>query len=703
MLAFITSLRHPQNSSDYGRVELLLQWTLRSIANQTSGEYLVFVVANQVPSFELPERVHFVEVDFPSPAPNGGRHTAREAVLWDKGTKLAVGLIAAAGYDPEYVMIFDSDDFIHRDVVKFADANPGRPGWYISDGWRYSRATNAYRPLRGFNDECGTSYILPFAVYAVPAHASVNDTQEQLADAFGDRLLEIIGSHLHLVEWLAARGHVIEKLPIRGAVHHVDTGENHSRITIRGLARPYSRRLLREYAIAPSRSRAQTWWSAIGPRALINLPRDLGFRAYKSAVKTKRALRSRRGALRLTLDRLTIPIEGVLERLALRGRAWRRRVVDSGDRALLIVGPGAGSIGDEAMYQSFLLNSPLPVSVIARNANDLARPPAELRARFSPLPNLLYGGVISRMRALADFRRMLESASSVSVVGADVVDGKYNPKASVRRFRTAGVAARMGIPAQILGFSWNEAPDPAALRAVRKVPPAVRLLARDPISAERLIRSGASNVRAAADLAFLTKPSADLPSTIEAWLRGQRGRRIVIVNSNPRLAGSFPDQMAEYCYLVRCLVARGESCVLLPHDSRDLGRGSEIAHLRRLADEIRPSPHVLSLPETLEPGEVVRLAQYASLTISGRMHLAILSAVAGVPTVGLDYQGKFEGLYRLLDIADLRVPQGELDGRLVESVERALAQLESYSGSLRRALPDVIRLAERNFEMLNEN
>ena len=37
MLAFITSLRHPDNSSDYARVELLLMGTLRSIEQQTDG------------------------------------------------------------------------------------------------------------------------------------------------------------------------------------------------------------------------------------------------------------------------------------------------------------------------------------------------------------------------------------------------------------------------------------------------------------------------------------------------------------------------------------------------------------------------------------------------------------------------------------------------------------------------------------------
>ena len=38
MLAFITTLRHPQNAADYGRVEALLQDTLASLTQlQTAG------------------------------------------------------------------------------------------------------------------------------------------------------------------------------------------------------------------------------------------------------------------------------------------------------------------------------------------------------------------------------------------------------------------------------------------------------------------------------------------------------------------------------------------------------------------------------------------------------------------------------------------------------------------------------------------
>ena len=68
MLAFITTLRHPQNSADYGRVETLLHDTLASVTRQSSDDYRAIIVGNRRPAFPLPERAVFVEVNFAPPS-----------------------------------------------------------------------------------------------------------------------------------------------------------------------------------------------------------------------------------------------------------------------------------------------------------------------------------------------------------------------------------------------------------------------------------------------------------------------------------------------------------------------------------------------------------------------------------------------------------------------------------------------------------
>jgi len=267
VLAFITTLRHPQNSVDYNRVEHLLRDTLRSVVQQTTDDYVVIVVGNQRPAFELPARTEFVQVDFSAPAPPTGAQTARAPFVWDKGTKLGIGLIAARRHEPTHVMIFDADDFVHRGLASMVSAQPRHPGWVIRDGWMYSRARNAFVPQADFNRTCGTSFVVPFEAYGVPDDLTVHASQREIADGYDDRLSEIMGAHRNAETWYRDHGRVLEPLPYRGAVYHVDTGENHSGKSLTGIARPFGRTMERDFGIRGSRGRASTWWSAIGPVA----------------------------------------------------------------------------------------------------------------------------------------------------------------------------------------------------------------------------------------------------------------------------------------------------------------------------------------------------------------------------------------------------------------------------------------------------
>jgi hypothetical protein len=285
MLVFVTSLRNPANSPDYARNECLLRDTLDSIALQTSDDYAVIVVSNVPLSFPLPDRVTSVVVDFPPPVAPGAP-TSYLDVVWDKGTKLGIGLIAARDLAPDYVMIIDADDFVHRDLVAFTSAHAGAPGWYISRGWRYSRARHVYRSLRAFHLQCGSSYILPFAAYGVPADASVAFSQAQVLDVFGDRLATIIGSHMRVVQWARHHGYPLAPLPFRGAVHHVDTGENHSGGTLSGWARTLSPTMQQTYGI-PSRPPAGSPVpEANRLRLAIDTPPALATSAYKYLQRT---------------------------------------------------------------------------------------------------------------------------------------------------------------------------------------------------------------------------------------------------------------------------------------------------------------------------------------------------------------------------------------------------------------------------------
>jgi hypothetical protein len=290
MLAFVTSLRHPQNSSDYRRVEDLLELTLASVTAQTSDDYAVVVVGNKAPSFALPPKVHFVEVDFPPPAPPTGARTAREPFVWDKGTKIGIGLAAARAFDPDYVMIFDADDFVHRDLAAYVNDRPGRSGWVVEDGYVYSRSRAVFRRQPRFNRTCGTSFVIPYDAYGVSPALEVTAGQVEVAAVFGEWLPAVLGAHRDAVAWFADHGRALEPLPFRAAVYHVDTGENHSGKCLEGLAIPVTSTFAAEFGVPPVRWSAAAVWAGLGPRRVLETAVALAGQAARRAVSVLRRL-----------------------------------------------------------------------------------------------------------------------------------------------------------------------------------------------------------------------------------------------------------------------------------------------------------------------------------------------------------------------------------------------------------------------------
>lgn len=195
------------------------------------------------------------------PAPREER-VSRSPFIRDKGTKIGIGLIAAREFSPDYVMIFDADDFVHRDIAKFVHENPGQDGWYIDQGWMYSRGRSAYVPQDDFNRTCGTSFIMPFSAYAVPDALDVTASKAEVREGYGERISKIIGAHKWALEWYTDRGMDVKPLPFKGAVYHVDTGENHSRnAALVGPATPLTKEMAAEFGIPVRRGRIRTLWA----------------------------------------------------------------------------------------------------------------------------------------------------------------------------------------------------------------------------------------------------------------------------------------------------------------------------------------------------------------------------------------------------------------------------------------------------------
>ncbi|KZX22078.1 polysaccharide pyruvyl transferase family protein [Rathayibacter tanaceti] len=317
---------------------------------------------------------------------------------------------------------------------------------------------------------------------------------------------------------------------------------------------------------------------------------------------------------------------------------------------LVLAAPGSGNIGDQAMLEAFLENTTGPVIVVQRYAGDAVIPEEQTeRVELVELPHLVYGVGDAHADDLRRYAALVRRSRSVSVVGADMMDGKYSLRGSVRRSLLAQAAAEAGVPTRILGFSWNASARLAARHSLVAASRAGAVpLLRDPLSAERARRNGVARVEEVTDIVFSARTrdprfrdALDLPA----------GVPFALVNASALVAGMV-DQVPEYAQIVDRLRAAGVHVVLLPHVSRPVG--DDKVAVRAVAERVG-TEGVTVVDRVLMPAEIRSLAEDALLTVTGRMHLAIMSLSLGVPAITLATQGKVEGIMRLIGLPQLCV------------------------------------------------
>lgn len=363
---------------------------------------------------------------------------------------------------------------------------------------------------------------------------------------------------------------------------------------------------------------------------------------------------------------------------------------------VLIAPPGAGNIGDQAMVEAYVAAvRDLPTIVITRYVDDIVLP-ADLaeKAQIIALPSLLHGAGAEHRRDIRRVGALLAEAATLSIVGADIMDGVYSLRSSVRRSSIAAGAAAAGIDTTVLGFSWNAAAPGAAWRALKAAGASgARLLTRDPASSSRLRDAGVRGIVDTADIVFTDDRRDD--AVAAEILRGVAGP-FALVNVSGLIARSV-DQVPEYAALLRELRRRGLFVVLVPHVLRSTA--DDLAACRAVADAASGDGVVL-IERALAPSTIRALARRAELTVTGRMHLAIMSLAQGVPAITLATQGKVEGLMRLFEWPELCVtPRTGMAQELIR-VARAALDDPSTSARIARGTERARTLAEANIERL---
>ncbi|KRE25942.1 polysaccharide pyruvyl transferase family protein [Agromyces sp. Soil535] len=378
------------------------------------------------------------------------------------------------------------------------------------------------------------------------------------------------------------------------------------------------------------------------------------------------------------------------DRMLLRRRS---RPADGVPHHVVLAPAGGGNIGDQALVEAFIENVSGNVTVICRRPGDYVLPD-DARIRMLPLLSLVYGDLVGHLRDLGAFRRVLRTATSFSVVGADVMDGGYGHRASTNRANLARRVAELGIDARILGFSWNASPHPQALAAVRDAARhGVTTVVRDPRSAARARADGIDPIVDGADIVFLARSVDDAAAS--EWA-DRVASPLALVN----LSGLVPSDgdLEPYVRVVEVLRSRGLGVLLVPHVSRP--GADDLPLCGAVADNFADDADVVLVDRLLSPAAIRGLAERARITVTGRMHLAVMSLMRGVPAVTVATQGKVEGLMDLVGTPGLCVSTDEIADSLARVAGDTADRADELSAAISGRLAAVSELARRNLDGL---
>lgn len=370
--------------------------------------------------------------------------------------------------------------------------------------------------------------------------------------------------------------------------------------------------------------------------------------------------------------------------------------------AVVLATVGQGNIGDQAMLDAVLASMDGRVTVVLSRPDALriASEQHGLEVDVLVLPTLVDGWPVGRLRARWRLGKCLREACNFIVIGADILDGTYDLREALIRCDLVRFAHRLGCASHVVGFSWSPQAHPRAAAALERISGLARLCVRDELSLARLEAYGCRGLQLVADVVFTLAPQPTSPNACTTWIESQRGAGLPVVLFNTSgLLNSRHGLIEGYIATVRALLNDGCAVVLLPHVVRpgddDLSCSTEV--FRSLEGE---SSALYLVSELYTPQQVIGVAASVNVTVTGRMHLAILSLNAGTPAITMSSQGKVEGLMRLVGTPQFVVdPTRDLPHQVVPLVRQVLSfcDVESIpSVSIDRAQ----RLGRLNFPWL---
>ena len=362
-------------------------------------------------------------------------------------------------------------------------------------------------------------------------------------------------------------------------------------------------------------------------------------------------------------------------------------------RTVVLAAPDGGNIGDRMMLLSVLNKVDGPCRIFSESSAEITLLPGRYQKPETVQIKDLYHRIPSfGLPALLKFGRQIRHSSSVLIIGADLMDGKYNYIASLHRLQLLHLANRLGVQTKVLGFSWGEELENSLISYIKNHCEDTKFCLRDPISKYRLDKLGVKKTFLTSDLVF------SLPLIIRRPMQNYAisTHPYCVINGSGLISNS-PRSKQVYVDIIKKLIDRDFHIFLIPHVIRNTDNDLRI--LSSIYQEFHDSGQVVLINNLLSPQELIEYCAGASLVLTSRMHLAILSLLSGTPPITFASHGKVEGLLRYFGLDHLCVSE-ILDSpeNLSKLVDRYLLEFNDMKVQISKTLPHVIQVSSSNFE-----
>jgi polysaccharide pyruvyl transferase WcaK-like protein len=399
----------------------------------------------------------------------------------------------------------------------------------------------------------------------------------------------------------------------------------------------------------------------------------------------------------------------LLARLARIGR--RSRGLVPGARVCLLAPAWQGSLGDEAVITASCQHLKsvwsAHITLVGFDATEPWGKIGLIDERISVSGYFKSGGWPER-RLLA---RALLNMDAFFVMGTDMLDGHYTEWHTAGLLTIGAQAAFSRVPTNVVGFSLKERPKASAIRGLRRISalPGVTTCVRDSVSLQRFRQAVGERAILTADPAFLLQPDPG-KHPMRTWIAERRaeGRQMLGLNLSSHVYDALLPQdrdriLATIVQSVAALSARHGpvAVVLIPHDIRP--NFDDVALCEALGQRLGCAKGVEAavMGPPYRAGLIKSLSGAMDVILSSRMHLAIAALGSGTPTACITYQGKFEGLYQHFGVEGCTIaPDKAMDPATLNAFLASLAERRlTLAATIARALPEVLGLARRNFEL----